>query len=129
MRQDLGRSQARRVLVDAANDPSALGALRAFQETGRIGPLTDGPLRHRRQERRALGARRIAQGEHAHDRLGRILPVGIEITAAHHRLAPDILEHKPTPPAVFMKHQLITRENVNHFYPNDWLIERLQQHA
>jgi len=28
-----------------------------------------------------------------------------------------------------MKHQLITRENVNHFYPNDWLIERLQQHA
>ena len=45
------------------------------------------------------------------------------------RLALDILEHKPTPPAVFMKHQLVTAENVNHFYPNDSLIERLQQHA
>ena len=38
------------------------------------------------------------------------------------RLALDMLAHKPTPPAVLMKHQLITRENVDHVYPNDALL-------
>jgi len=27
------------------------------------------------------------------------------------------------PPAVFVKHQLITPENVDHFYPNDSLLQ------
>jgi len=27
------------------------------------------------------------------------------------------------PPAVFVKHQLVTPENVNHVYPNDELIQ------
>jgi ribose transport system substrate-binding protein len=31
----------------------------------------------------------------------------------------DIIERKPTPPAVFIKHPLITPDNVDHFYPND----------
>jgi ribose transport system substrate-binding protein len=35
------------------------------------------------------------------------------------RLALDILAGKPTPPAVFIKHQLITPENVDHVYSND----------
>ena len=38
------------------------------------------------------------------------------------RLALDILERRPTPPAVFIKHQLITPENVDHFYANDNLM-------
>jgi ribose transport system substrate-binding protein len=38
------------------------------------------------------------------------------------RLALDILSRKPTPPAVFMKHQLITPESVDHLYPNDTLM-------
>jgi ribose transport system substrate-binding protein len=38
------------------------------------------------------------------------------------RLALDIIERKPAPPAVFVKHQLITPENVNHFYSNDTLM-------
>jgi len=35
------------------------------------------------------------------------------------RLALDILAKKPVPPAVFMRHQIITAQNVDHFYPND----------
>ena len=38
------------------------------------------------------------------------------------RLALDILSHRPVPPAVFMRHQIITAENVDHFYPNDSLL-------
>ena len=37
-------------------------------------------------------------------------------------LALDILHHRPVPPAVFVKHQMVTPENVNHIYPNDELI-------
>jgi ribose transport system substrate-binding protein len=38
------------------------------------------------------------------------------------RLALDILGKKAVPPAVFTTHQLITPENVDHFYPNDSLL-------
>ncbi|MCU1258798.1 MAG: periplasmic binding protein/LacI transcriptional regulator, partial [Bryobacterales bacterium] len=38
------------------------------------------------------------------------------------RLGLDILGRKATPPAVFVKHQLITPDNVDHFYPNDGLM-------
>jgi hypothetical protein len=37
-------------------------------------------------------------------------------------LALEILHRQPVPPAVFVKHQLLTQENVNHVYPNDELI-------
>ena len=37
------------------------------------------------------------------------------------RLALEILSRRPAPPAVFMHHQLITPENVDHFYPHDSL--------
>ena len=45
------------------------------------------------------------------------------------RLALDILEKKPTPPAVFIKHQLVTAENVDHFYANDNLIDLIKTPA
>jgi hypothetical protein len=38
------------------------------------------------------------------------------------RLALDILSRKAVPPAVFTRHQIITAENVDHFYPNDSLV-------
>ena len=44
---------------------------------------------------------------------------GAEIVA----VALDILHRRPVPPAVFVKHQLVTPENVDHIYPNDHLIE------
>jgi ribose transport system substrate-binding protein len=37
-------------------------------------------------------------------------------------VALDILHRRPVPPAVFVKHQLLTAENVNHVYPNDELM-------
>ena len=122
VRRHLRRSQARRVLVGAANDPSALGALRAFQEAGRMehcAIVGQNAEPQGRAELRVPNTRLIGSVAYFPEKYGpRII-----------RLALDILEHKPTPPAVFMKHQLVTAENVNHFYPNDGLIERLQQHA
>ncbi len=38
------------------------------------------------------------------------------------KLALDILGHRPAPPALFVHHQLITPENVDHIYPNDALL-------
>ena len=40
------------------------------------------------------------------------------------RLALDILGRKPVAPAVFTNHQIITPDNVDHFYPNDSLLSR-----
>ena len=44
---------------------------------------------------------------------------GAEIVA----VALDLLHRRAVPPAVFVKHQLVTPENVNHVYPNDQLIQ------
>ena len=122
VRQHLRRSQARRVLVGAANDPSALGALRAFQEAGRMDHCAivgQNAEPQGRAELRKPNTRLIGSVAYFPEKYGaRII-----------RLALDILELRPTPPAVFMKHQLVTAENVDHFYPNDSLIERLQAHA
>jgi ribose transport system substrate-binding protein len=38
-------------------------------------------------------------------------------------VALDILHKRPIPPAVFVKHQLVTPENVDHIYPNDTLMQ------
>jgi len=40
------------------------------------------------------------------------------------KLALEILGHRRTPPAIFTRHQLITRENVDHVYANDVLLNR-----
>jgi ribose transport system substrate-binding protein len=44
---------------------------------------------------------------------------GAEILA----LALDILHRRSVPPAVFVKHQLVTPDNVDHIYPNDRLMQ------
>jgi hypothetical protein len=67
-RKQLRESRAGRVLVGAANDPSALGAARAFQETGRAATSARGP------ERRAGRARRAARAAHAARGVGGLLP-------------------------------------------------------
>jgi ribose transport system substrate-binding protein len=38
-------------------------------------------------------------------------------------LALDILHRRPVPPAVFVKHQLVTPETVDHIYPNDRIMQ------
>ena len=54
--------------IGAINDPSALGALRAMQEAGRVDALRDHGA-----ERVARRARRAPPAGHAPDRLGRVL--------------------------------------------------------
>lgn len=115
VRKYLRESKAAHVLVGAANDPSALGAARAFQEAGRaggcaiVGQNAEPDARAElRQERSPL----IASVGYFPEKYGDGLI----------RLALEILGRRPVPPAVFVKHQVITRDNVDHFYPNDSLM-------
>jgi len=116
MRRHLRGSRSRRILVGAINDPSALGALRAFQEAGR----TDGcaimgqnASPEGRAELRQPGTRLIGSVGYFPEKYG------ADIVS----VALDILHRRPVPPAVFVKHQLVTPENVNHIYPNDELMD------
>jgi len=112
VRKHLRESRARRILVGAANDSSALGALRAFQEAGRseeCAVVGQNAEPEARTELRSPRTRLIASVAYFPEQYGDGLV----------RLALDILAHKPVPPAVFTNHQLISPENVDHFYPND----------
>jgi ribose transport system substrate-binding protein len=114
LRRHLRGSRSRRVLVGAINDPSALGALRAFQEAGRTetcAVMGQNASPEGRVELRQPGTRLIGSVAYFPERYGP------EIVT----LALDILQRRPVPPAVFVKHQLVTPENVNHIYPNDEL--------
>jgi ribose transport system substrate-binding protein len=114
VRNHLRETPARRILIGAANDPSALGALRACQEAGRadhcaiVGQNAESEAR---EELRVPRTRFIGSVGFFPEKYGDGLI----------RLALDILAKKAVPPAVFIKHQLITPENVDHFYPNDSL--------
>jgi ribose transport system substrate-binding protein len=117
VRRRLRFSKTKHTLVGAATDPSALGALRAFQEMGRAAECAvvgQNAEPEGRAELRESDTRLIGSVAYFPEKYGPNLI----------RLALDILEGKPTPPAVFTKHQLITRENVDHFYPNDSLMSR-----
>jgi ribose transport system substrate-binding protein len=115
VRKHLRESKAKRVLVGAANDTSALGALRAFQEAGRandcviVGQNAEPEVR---AELRSPQTRLIASVAYFPEKYGDGLI----------RLALEILAHKAVPPAVFTNHQVITPDNVDHFYPNDSLL-------
>jgi ribose transport system substrate-binding protein len=115
VRKHLRESGAKHVLVGTANDTSALGALRAFEEAGRgndcaiVGQNAEPEAR---TELRMPRTRLIASVGYFPETYGDGLL----------RLALDILARKATPPAVFTNHQIITPENVDHFYPNDSLL-------
>jgi ribose transport system substrate-binding protein len=115
VRKHLRASKAKHILVGAATDPSALGALRAFEEAGRASDCA--VVGHNaepegRSELREARTRLIGSVAYFPEKYG----------SAVIRLALDILARKPTPPAVFIKHKLITPESVDHFYPNDTLM-------
>jgi ribose transport system substrate-binding protein len=115
VRSHLRRSKARYVLVGAANDNSALGAARAFQEAGRaatcaiVGQNGEPDARAELREPRTP---LIASVGYFPERYGDGLL----------KLAFDLLANRQTPPAIFIRHQLITAANVDHFYPNDALL-------
>ena len=119
VRKQLRVSKAKHTLVATATDPSALGALRAFQELGRAvecAIVGQNAEPEGRTELRAPGTRLIGSVAYFPEKYGPHLI----------RLALDILEGKPAPPAVFTHHQLITPENVDHYYPNDSLLSALE---
>ena len=115
MRRHLRTCRARRILVGAINDPSALGTLRAMQEAGRVDTcviMGQNASPEGRMELRQPGTRLIGSVAYFPEKYGaEILTVAL-----------DILNRRAVPPAVFVKHQLVTPDNVDHIYPNDQLI-------
>lgn len=115
VRRHLRGGKSRHILVGAANDPSALGAARAFQEAGWaatcaiVGQNAEPDARAELREPRTP---LIGSVGYFPERYGDGLI----------RLALDILARRHTPPALFIRHQLITPENVDHVYPNDALL-------
>ncbi len=115
VRKHLRRSKAKHILVGTANDSSALGAVRAFREAGRtetcaiVGQNGEADVRAELRERHTPLIGSVAYFPERY---------GGELI----RLALDILARRPTPPAKFVRHQVITTANVNHFYPNDALL-------
>ena len=116
MRRHLRTSRSRRFLIGAINDPSALGALRALQEAGRsesCAIMGQNASPEGRAELRVPGTRLIGSVAYFPEKYG------AEIVA----VALDILHRRSVPPAVFVKHQLVTPETVDHVYPNDHLMQ------
>ncbi len=112
VRQHLKRSPRRRVLVAANNDPSALGALRGFEEFGReqqCAVMGQNAILEAREEMRRKGTRLIGSVAYYPERYGdELIP-----------LALSVIDGKPTPPAVYVKHLLVTPANVDQVYPLD----------
>jgi ribose transport system substrate-binding protein len=116
MRRYLRTSRSRRFLIGAINDPSALGALRAMHEAGRsecCAVMGQNASPEGRAELRQPNTRLIGSVAYFPEKYG------AEVVT----VALDILHRRPVPPAVFVKHQLVTPENVDHIYPNDQLIQ------
>jgi ribose transport system substrate-binding protein len=115
VRKHLRVSRSKKILVGAANDSSALGALRAFEEAGRpwqcavVGQNAEPEARAEMREPRS---RLIGSVAYFPEKYGDGLI----------RLALDLLARKPVQPACLTKHQLVTPENVDHLYPNDTLM-------
>ncbi len=110
----LRKSSAKRILVGCINDATALGALRAFEESGR-------PEDCAIAGQNATIAARAALRQ-PHSRLIGSVAYFPENYGTHLvPLAMDILSGKPVPTAVFVKHALITAHNVDQYYPNDAL--------
>src|SRR5436190_2386484 len=114
VRRHLRSSHARHVVVGAINDPSALGALRAFQEAGRAencAVIGQNASPEGRAELRQPKTRFVGSVAYFPERYGENLI----------RVSLDILNQRPVPPAVFVEHKLVTPGTVDHYYPNDAL--------
>jgi ribose transport system substrate-binding protein len=106
----LAKSKSTRILASAIFDPSALGALQAFKEAGRLQDCAivgqNGSIEARLQMRKP-NSRLIGSVAYFPERYGEQLIA----------LALDMLTQRvPTPRAVFIKHQLITPSNLKQHY-------------
>lgn len=111
-RKHLRVRSSSKTLIIAVNDPAVLGALRAFEEAGRsdlcsavgLGATPDARMELRREGSRLIGSVAFFPERYGEELL---------------RLAIDLLHKKHVPPAVYARHQMITPQPVNQFYPVD----------
>jgi ribose transport system substrate-binding protein len=106
----LRKSKATRILVSAIFDPSALGALQAFKDADRLQHCAivgqNGSIEARLQLRNP-NSRLVGSVAYFPERYGEQLVA----------LASDMLTQRiPVPNAVFIKHQLITPNNLQQYY-------------
>jgi ribose transport system substrate-binding protein len=116
VRRHVRFSHANHVIVGAINDPSALGALRAFQEAGRTEScviMGQNASPEGRAELRQPKTQFVGSIAYFPERYGEDLI----------RLSLDLLNQRPVPPAVYVQHKLITPASVDHYYPNDALAQ------
>lgn len=115
VRKHLRHMRSQRVLIGTTNDPSCLGALNAFEEVGRatdcLAVSHNGTLRARREMRRP-GSSLIGSVGYFPEQYGESVI----------RLAMDRLQGRQVPSATFIRHHLLSLENVDHFYPNDAML-------
>ncbi len=112
VRRFVRRSSKRRTLVGTVNDTGALAALRAFEEAGmgqEVAAVGQNGTLEARKELRRRGTRLVGSVAYFPERYGQELI----------RLAVYILQKKPVPSAVFVKHKLLTPQNVDLVYPLD----------
>ncbi len=107
-RKHLRETQARHILVGAANHSSALRALRAFQEAGRASECSIAGQKSEPE------ARETPLDTPPVDCVDRVFPGEVRIWI--------FWANRVVPPAVFTSHQIITPQNVDHFYANDSLL-------
>ena len=99
-----------RVAIIAINDDTALGALSVFQKAGRLSQVVavgQGADRLGRDTLRRSAVPFLGSTRYAPESYGDYLL----------DLALKILRGEPVPPAVYNRHDFITRENVDRYYP------------
>lgn len=112
VRKHLRNNRGKRILIGGINDPSSLGALRAFEEAGRAEHclvVGQNAIVEARREIRRKNSRFIGSVGYFPEAYGEAV-LGFAF---------DILRGKEVPPALFIKHRMITSANVNETYPND----------
>jgi ribose transport system substrate-binding protein len=119
----LKKSKAKRILVSAIFDPSALGALQAFKDADRLQDCAivgqNGSIEARLQMRKP-NSRLIGSVAYFPERYGQQLVA----------LALDMLTQRvPVPNAVFIKHQLITPSNLKQHYGREMQASKQPEQA
>ena len=99
-----------RTLLTGTNDLAVLGALRAFDEAGRSSlclAVGIGALPEARRELQLPNTRLVGSIATFPERYGESVL----------KLAVDMLQGRPVPPAVYAAMQLVTPKNIDQFYP------------
>jgi ribose transport system substrate-binding protein len=110
VRKHLRERPRQRTLVAVVNDPCALGALKAFEDAGRLdlcavagqNAIPEACEELRKHDTRLVGTVAYFPEKYGED----LIPLAISLASG-----------KPTPPAVFIKHVLVTSKNVDQIYP------------